>query len=84
MSASKGRRSVRHIMAALAASPEEDARVAKSQDLGTASEGDTPEEALHNIHQATLLYLNTLEEFGEPERTLKESRCMFWAPGNPV
>ena len=41
------------------------------QELGTTSCGRTKEEALENVRDATVLYLNTLEDLGEFERLLK-------------
>lgn len=41
-------------------------------ELETSSCGDTIDEALKNIRDATLLYLNTIEEQGERERIFKE------------
>lgn len=43
---------------------EEDVYVAECPDIGTASQGDTIEEALTNLKEATELYL---EEFPLPE-----------------
>jgi predicted RNase H-like HicB family nuclease len=43
---------------------EEDVYVAECPDIGTASQGDTIEEALANLKEATELYL---EEFPLPE-----------------
>ncbi len=45
--------------------------VSKCEELGTASFGETEQEALDNIQDATVLYLNTLEELGECEATLR-------------
>jgi len=39
--------------------------MSKCVELGTASRGESEEEALQNIHDANLLYLNTLEQLGE-------------------
>lgn len=46
--------------------------VSRCQELGTASCGDTFDEALENIEEATLEYLNTIERLGERPRILKE------------
>jgi len=46
--------------------------VSSCPELGTASCGDTKQEALENIQEATLLYLNTLEELGECQKVLHE------------
>jgi len=45
--------------------------VAKCVELGTSSFGDTEEEALQNLQDATMLYLDTLEELGECDETLR-------------
>ncbi len=41
-------------------------------ELGTASCGDTEQEALHNVVEATELYLDVLRDHGQLERTLGE------------
>lgn len=41
-------------------------------ELGTASCGDTVEEALANLNEAVTLHLETLEELGERGRFLRE------------
>ena len=41
-------------------------------ELGTASCGDTIEEALHNLEEAIEVHLNALEETGEWERVFRE------------
>jgi predicted RNase H-like HicB family nuclease len=46
--------------------------VAKCLELGVPSFGDSLDEALHNVMDATTLYLNTLEEDGDRERILGE------------
>ena len=48
--------------------------VSACPELDVASCGDTVDEALKNIKDATLLYLNTLEEQGERERIFKERK----------
>ncbi len=40
--------------------------------LGTASGGDTPEEALANLDEAVQVYLETLAEYGELDRVFGE------------
>jgi len=42
--------------------------------LGTASCGDSFDEALANIAEATSEYLNTIERLGERTRIFKEKR----------
>lgn len=46
--------------------------VGECLELGTASCGDTIEEALDNIRDATSLYLSVIEEEGERERIFRE------------
>ena len=46
--------------------------VARSPELGTASFGDTEDEAFHNIAEATAEYLNALEELGERSLVLQK------------
>ncbi len=48
--------------------------LSKCEDLGTASFGDTIDEALANLKDAVLLHLNTLEYLGDRERVFKERR----------
>jgi predicted RNase H-like HicB family nuclease len=42
-------------------------------ELGTMSCGDTIEEALSNLNEAVVVYLNALEEVGEQERVFREN-----------
>ena len=49
---------------------EEDVYVAECPEVGTASQGETIEEALANLREATELYL---EEFPMPQVTVKRS-----------
>ena len=46
--------------------------VSRCLELGTASFGDTIDEAFHNVTEATAEYLNTLERLGERERVFAE------------
>lgn len=46
---------------------------AECRELGTATYGDTVEEAKEAIHEAITLHLNTLEDLGECERFLQEN-----------
>ncbi len=46
--------------------------VSLCRELGTASCGDTFDEALANVKEATLEYLNTIERLGERARIFKE------------
>ena len=52
---------------------EDDIWSAECKELGTASCGDTFEEARANLREAIGLHLNTLEDVGECERFLKEN-----------
>jgi len=52
--------------------PEEDQFVSLCEELGTASCGDTVDEAIANIREAVILYLNTLEDLGERQRVFRE------------
>jgi len=46
--------------------------LAECRELGTASYGDTPEEARERIVEAIELHLNALERYGERERFFAE------------
>ncbi len=46
--------------------------VSRCSELGTASCGDTFDEALENIKEATLEYLSTIDRLGERQRILDE------------
>jgi len=46
--------------------------VSRRLELGTASRGDTFEEALANVKDATLMYLSTIERLGERPRIFQE------------
>ncbi len=63
---------MQYIVVTIAVWPEEDAWVSKCLELGTVSEGDSEQEALHNIREATELYLDTLEDLGECRQVLDE------------
>ena len=52
--------------------PENGNFVSVCPELDVASCGDTVEEARKNIQEATLLYLNTIEEKGERERIFRK------------
>lgn len=60
-----------YIMVTLTVHREGPHYVAKCVDLGTSSFGDTEDEALANLYDATLLFLNTLEELGECAEALE-------------
>jgi predicted RNase H-like HicB family nuclease len=46
--------------------------VSRCEELGTASCGDTVDEALENIKDATMEYLNTIERLGQRDRIFEE------------
>lgn len=56
----------------LEVSKEGKAFVSRCLELGTASCGDTFEEALANVKEATVEYLNTIERLGERSRIFRE------------
>ena len=51
---------------------EGDQYVSICPELGTASCGDSIEEALANLHEAVDLYLDAIEDVGERERVFRE------------
>ncbi|MGH8908159.1 MAG: type II toxin-antitoxin system HicB family antitoxin [Egibacteraceae bacterium] len=51
---------------------EADAFVGLCDELAVASAGDTPAEAIEMVIEATLLYLDTIEELGERRRVFAE------------
>jgi predicted RNase H-like HicB family nuclease len=61
-----------YILLTLRAYPEGKQWVSECLELGTTSCGDTIEEALESVKDATLLYLQTIEANGTRERILKE------------
>ena len=52
--------------------PEDDMFVSTCIELGTASCGDTIQEAFENLEEAIAVHLNALEELGETERVFHE------------
>ena len=52
--------------------PEDDMFVSTCIELGTASCGDTIQEAFDNLEEAIAVHLNALEELGETERVFHE------------
>lgn len=64
-------RVVGHIVLTLLVHQEDAQYVSECVELGTASCGDTIDEALENIREATVLYLNAIEEAGERERVFR-------------
>ena len=62
-----------YIVLTVAFRQEEDVWTVECHELGTATFGDTFEEAEQNITEAIELHLNTLEKVGERERFFKEN-----------
>ena len=62
-----------HIALSIEIEREGDAFTAFCSELGTASCGDTEDEALENIVEAVTLHLNTLEKLGQRERVFREA-----------
>ncbi len=71
-------RTVGYILAIYRTYKEGNQWVSECPQLGTSSCGDTLEEALENIQDATVLYLNTIEQQGERERVFKERRIALY------
>lgn len=67
-----------HIVLTLLVHKENGQYVSECSELGTASCGDTIDEAFHNIREATLLYLNSIEEAGERERILRRKGVQIY------
>ena len=63
----------RRIKLAFSVSLEPPYYVAECKQLGVASSGDTEAEALANITEAVLLYLDTLEDYGECAEVLRRA-----------
>ena len=61
----------RYILLTFAARREGPWYVAECVELGTSSFGASEDEAFAALHEATLLYLNTLEELGEASDVLQ-------------
>lgn len=57
---------------------EGDQYVSECVELGTASCGDSIDEAFANIKEATLLYLNAIEESGERERIFRRRNIRIY------
>ena len=72
----------------LTATPEGDQYVSRCLELGTASCGDTAEEALKNLNEAVLVHLNALEdvdELGRSQRRASDERALRAArPAHPL
>jgi predicted RNase H-like HicB family nuclease len=60
----------KYIIVTYIVKPDEDQYAAYCPELGTASCGDTIEEALDNIKDAVSLHIETLKELGDLERFL--------------
>lgn len=69
-----GRGSQYYITVTLVVEKEGDQYASYCQELGTASCGDSYEEALKNIKEAVIVDLNALEEIGERARFFRERR----------
>jgi predicted RNase H-like HicB family nuclease len=62
----------RYIVLTFRAFAEDGVFVSECVELQTASQGDSPEEAIDNAREATDLYLETIAGLGEQERVLRE------------
>ena len=60
------------IVVSLVASEEEGGYASVCPELGVASQGETAEEAISNLRDAALVFLNTIEQLGQRERVFKE------------
>lgn len=47
-------------------------------ELGVTSSGDTEKEAIENLKDATILYLDTLDDLGIADRVLREKGVRIW------
>ncbi|MCG2768731.1 MAG: type II toxin-antitoxin system HicB family antitoxin [Chloroflexota bacterium] len=63
---------MQYIIVTFEVTREGDHYISRCQELGTASFGRSEEEAVANVKEATLVYLNTLEDLGEREQVLKD------------
>ena len=61
-----------YILLTIQVEPEGDQFVSTCLELGTASCGDTAQEALDNLREAITVHLSALEEVGERERVFGE------------
>jgi predicted RNase H-like HicB family nuclease len=71
-----------HIQLTFKGYREDDQWVSECVELGTSSCGDTVDEAFAALEDATLLYLQTLDDAGERARVLRE-RGIEVSPGAP-
>ncbi len=65
---------MKYIALSLSFYQEEGRWLARCEELGTSTYGDSLPEAEANLKEAVLLHLNTLEDVGERERFLKENK----------
>ena len=72
-----------YIDVTLSVEAEGDQYVSVCPELGTSSCGDTPQEALHNLQEAIVLYLNGLEEVGTRERVFRELGIVMLSSPRP-
>jgi predicted RNase H-like HicB family nuclease len=72
-------RAVGYIVVTYRAYPEGKQWVSECPELAVISCGDTLQEALDNIADATGLYLNTIEQQGERERVFRERGIPVWS-----
>ena len=63
---------MRYIELTMTVEEEDGQFVSLCQELGTASCGDTPEEALANLREAVTIHIAGLEEVGTKERVFQE------------
>ncbi len=63
---------MKYIIVSVMVEREGDQYVSKCVELGTASFGASEEEAVRNAIDATLAYLDTLEDLGECDRVLQQ------------
>jgi predicted RNase H-like HicB family nuclease len=63
---------VGYIQVTLIASEEEGGYASICPELGIASQGETADEALASLRDATMVFLNTIEQLGQRERVFKE------------
>jgi predicted RNase H-like HicB family nuclease len=61
-----------YILLTLIASEEEGGYASVCPELGIASQGETAEEALSNLKDAALVFLNAIEQLEQRERVFKE------------
>ena len=67
-----------YVLLNLAFQKEDDLWLGECLELGTATFGDTLEEAKDRLKETALLHLDTLEDVGERERFFKEHNIKFY------